>query len=164
MSGFEIIGVVFGVLPLIISAIEHYSDIVDPIRTHRKYSSVLQTLVTEINAQRDIFQNECILILSRFVDQHALEDMLKDSKHDLRTQLKHDRDVQEKLSGLIGSHTSQLQGILRLINDSLNDIYEETKNLPDGLERPQRNDVRSPFRVEYNDHLLIICKIHRMKQ
>lgn len=141
MSGFEVVGVVLGVLPLIISAIEHYNDIVDPIMTYRKYSTTLQTLMTEINAQRDIFQNECILILSQFVDQHVLEDMLKDPKHDLRYQLKNDQQVQENLSTMVGSHSEQLQGILKLINNSLHDIYDETKHLPNGLERPQRNDV-----------------------
>lgn len=146
MSGFEVAGVVLGVLPLIISAIEHYNDIVDPIRTCRKYSSALQTLVTDINAQRDIFQNECILILSQFVDQHALEDMLKDPKHALRSQLKYDQNVQEKITSLIGSHASQLQGILNLINASLDEIYEEIKHLPEGLERPQRDSVSFHFR------------------
>ena len=141
MTGFEVVGVVLGILPLIISAIEHYNDIVDPIVTYRKYSTALQTLMTEINAQRDIFQNECLLILSQFVDQHALEDMLKDPKHDLRRQLKIDQDVQENLTSMIGSHAGQLQGILSLINTSLIEIYEETRDLPNGLERPRRNDV-----------------------
>ena len=145
MSGFEVVGVVLGVLPLIISAIEHYNDIVDPIVTFRKYSRELQTFMTELNVQRDIFQNECIWILSRFIDGHELQDMLKSPTHHLRSGLKQDVELQQKVSNSIGAHASQLKDILELINSSLNDIYAEVEHLPQGLAKPTGTSVSCVF-------------------
>ncbi|KAK4691719.1 hypothetical protein P7C71_g5342, partial [Lecanoromycetidae sp. Uapishka_2] len=138
MSGFEVVGVIFGVLPLIITAIEDYEKIVGPIVTYRQYSKALKTFTTELNVQRDIFQNECIWILSRFVDGHELEDMLNDSSHSLRNVIKSDRNLDLNVSSTIGPHYGQLRDILQLIKTSLDEIYEETKHLPEGLTRPSK--------------------------
>ena len=140
MSGFEIVGVVLGVLPLIITAIEDYEKIVGPIITYRQYSKALKTFTTELNVQRDIFQNECIWILSRFVDDHELEDMLKDPSHGLRDVIKQDRTLDSNVSTTIGPHYGQLRAILQLIKTSLDEIYDETKHLPEGLSRPSRTE------------------------
>ena len=140
MSEFEIVGVVFGVLPLIISAIEDYEKIVGPITTYRQYSKALKTFTTELNVQRDIFQNECIWILSRFVEGQELEDMLKDPSHNLRSVIKQDRSLDLNVSSTVGPHYGQLRDILQLIKTSLDEIYEETKHLPEGLSRPSRTE------------------------
>ena len=140
MSGFEVVGVVFGVLPLIITAIEDYEKIVGPIITFRQYSRALKTFTTELNVQRDIFQNECIWILSRFVDGHELEDMLKDPSHGLRDVIKQDQALDFGVSNTIGPHYGQLRAILQLIKTSLDEIYDETKHLPEGLSRPSRTE------------------------
>ena len=138
MSGFEIAGVVLGVLPLIISAIEDYEKIVDPVVTFRKYSKALQTFTTELNVQRDIFQNECIWLLSRFVDGHELEAMLQDPAHNLRHVLWEDCDLDGNISKTLGaSPYRQLRDILVLLSESLNEIYEETKDLSEGLSKPK---------------------------
>ena len=138
MSGFEIVGVVLGVLPLIISAIEDYEKIVDPVVTFRKYSKALQTFTTELNVQRDIFQNECIWILSRFVDGHELEAMLQDPAHSLRKVLRKDDKLDGNISKTLGaSPYRQLRDILVLLSESLNEIYEETKDLSEGLSKPK---------------------------
>ena len=144
MSGFEVVGVVLGVLPLIITAIEDYEKIIGPIVTFRQYSKALKTFTTELNVQRDIFQNECIWILSRFVDGHQLEDMLKDSSHDLRNEIKGDNRLDRAVSNTIGPHYGQLRDILQLIENSLNEIFDETKDLHEGLTRPSRAGVRIP--------------------
>ena len=138
MSGFEIVGVVLGVLPLIISAIEDYEKIVDPVVTFRKYSKALQTFTTELNVQRDIFQNECIWILSRFVDGHELEAMLQEPAHNLRHVLRKDDNLDGNISKTLGaSPYRQLRDILVLISESLSEIYEETKDLSEGLSKPK---------------------------
>ncbi|KAG8527362.1 uncharacterized protein KY384_007514 [Bacidia gigantensis] len=138
MSGAEVVGLALGALPLIIKAIGQYEIIMDPIITYRKYSTALQTFMTELNVQRDIFHNECIWLISRFVDGHALQDMLKDPSHDLRTQITHDKELQRNVARTIGSSAPQLNDVLKLIIISLDDIYEEVKDLPNGLARPQR--------------------------
>jgi hypothetical protein len=141
MSGFEATGVVLGVLPLIISAIENYEKIIDPIVIYRSYSKALKTFTTELNVQRDIFQNECIWILSRFVSGHELEEMLKDPSHQLRENIQKDRSLDRNVSRTIGPSYRQILDILQLIKSSLDDIYEETKDFSLGLSKPTRSDV-----------------------
>jgi hypothetical protein len=136
MSGFETVGVALAVIPLIISAVEHYEDILGPITTYRKYSAVLKTFTTELNVQRDIFQNECVWILSPFTDAHDLEDMLKTPSHNLRRKLEADANVNECVRLCFGPSHSQIINILELIQKSLDEIYDETKYLPEGLTRP----------------------------
>ena len=60
MSGFEVIGVVLGVAPLIVTAIEKYEKIAKLVTTYRKYSKIIRKVNTELAGQRVIFQNECI--------------------------------------------------------------------------------------------------------
>ena len=145
MSGFEIVGVVLGVLPLIISAIEDYEKIIDPVVTFRKYSKALQTFTTELNVQRDIFQNECIWILSRFVNGHELEDMLKDPSHHLRETIRGDHELDVSVSKILGSPYRQLRDILLLISESLDEIYDETRDLSAGLSPRPQPDVSGTF-------------------
>jgi hypothetical protein len=141
MSGFEVVGVVLGVLPLVISAIENYEKIIDPIITYRKYSRALKTFMTELNVQRDIFQNECIWILSQFVDGHELGDMLNDPAHHLRESIRNDQNLDRTILKTIGSSYRQILDILQLIKSSLDEIYEETKHLSEGLEKPSGTEV-----------------------
>ena len=143
MTGFEIVGVVLGVLPLIISAIENYEKIIDPVVTFKRYSKALQTFTTELNVQRDIFQNECIWILSRYVDGHGLEDMLDDPSHHLRETIRRDGKLDANVKSTLGPTYRQLRDILILITESLDDIYEETKDLSAGLSRPEVSRVQS---------------------
>ncbi len=164
MSGFEIIGVVLGVLPLIITAIEDYEKIVGPIVTYRQYSKALKTFTTELNVQRDIFQNECIWILSRFVDGHELEDMLKDSSHNLRNVIKQDRSLDVNVSSTIGPHYGQLREILELIKASLDEIYEETKHLPEGLSRPSRAEDKPIDVKAWKSHVKQKMKLSLRKE
>ena len=154
MSGFEIVSVVLGVLPLIVSAIEDYEKIMDPVITFRKYSKALQTFTTELNVQRDIFQNECIWILSRFVDGHDLENMLKDPSHHLRKILRDDGKLDGTVSKTLGPPYRQLRDVLVLITESLNEIYEETKDLSEALSRPPRTEVIREYSPDHSSQQL----------
>jgi hypothetical protein len=54
MSGFEIVGVVLGTLPLIISAIEHYKD---PLEEYSHYESTLKKLRVRLRFNQELFQD-----------------------------------------------------------------------------------------------------------
>ena len=138
MSGLEIVGVVLGAIPLLIAAIENYEKIIRPIISYRKYSAVLKTFLTELQVQRDIFQNECIWILSPVANAHELQDMIDDPLHRLRHKLRTDRDITNTVRGRFGPSYSQIVNILFLIKSSLDEIHEHTKTLGEGLIRPVR--------------------------
>ncbi|KAH0559285.1 hypothetical protein GP486_004201 [Trichoglossum hirsutum] len=138
MSGFEVAGVVLGVLPLVVSAIENYERILGPVITYRKYSKELKTFSTELGVQKDIFQNECVWLLSELVDAKELEDMLEESSHTLRTSLREDLRLNREFSQRLGQSYQQILCVLQLIGTTLDEIYEETRDLGAGLSRPER--------------------------
>ena len=144
MSGFEIAGVVLGVLPLIVEAFEKYEKIVDLVVTYRKYSKAVARFNTELSVQKVIFQNECILLLSHVEDEDSLRDMFHQSSHSLRKDLRNNHQLERRLVQKINGETTyrQIAALLHLISQTLQQIYEETKDHRDSLgQRPQAPEV-----------------------
>ncbi|KAM0794886.1 hypothetical protein BDR22DRAFT_873746 [Usnea florida] len=56
MSGVESVGFVLAALPLVISAVEHYHDGLDPLRDYLRYNSRLKSLRTRLRIQQDLFE------------------------------------------------------------------------------------------------------------
>lgn len=146
----EVAGIVLGVIPLIVEAIESYEKIGDLILTYRRYSKEVRKFNTEIAVQRVIFQNECVLLLSQVVDdERALHDMFNEPAHGLRNFLRNDDNLDRKLLQRMNErvHDSykQIVALLGLIRQSLEQIYGETKNyegeLGDDALKPDVNDI-----------------------
>jgi hypothetical protein len=78
MSGFEVIGVVLGAIPLVISALEHYADGVRTIRRLIEYKWELNTLITTLETEDVLFRNTCEALLDGIEDAGAMEELLKD--------------------------------------------------------------------------------------
>ena len=55
MSGLEVAGVILGGLPLVISALEHYTHGVNTAKRYWRFKSELRSLILEINTERSIF-------------------------------------------------------------------------------------------------------------
>lgn len=132
---------VLRVLPLILSALENYERICYPMRTFHKYLKTFQTFNKELNFQRDIFGNKVILVLDRFVDRHELRNMLKETSHSHGNIVRGDSNLDLTVSNTIGVSHGQLCDIPQLIKTSVDEIYEETRGLPDRLSRPLRTEV-----------------------
>lgn len=56
MSGIEIVGVVLGGLPLIISAAEHYKKGFEPLMRWKRFKFVFREFITSVDIQRQMFQ------------------------------------------------------------------------------------------------------------
>ncbi|KAF2821597.1 hypothetical protein CC86DRAFT_458775 [Ophiobolus disseminans] len=87
MSGFEIAGVVLGSLPLLVVALEHYSDGVSTIQSMRKYETIFEYLHASLATSLAIYRNSLEELLSPLalsdsqlfclledIDQHAWDD------------------------------------------------------------------------------------------
>ncbi len=99
MTGFEVAGVIFGVVPLMITAIDSYERIGDLFGTYRKYSKAVRRFNKELGVQRVIFQNEYVLLLSQVVeDGRVLHDMFNEPSHAVRASLLTDQSMDRKLS------------------------------------------------------------------
>jgi hypothetical protein len=77
MSGFEGVGVVLGVLPLVISALQSYSYGVQTIRRMLRYKWELDTLITTLETEEVLFRNTCEVLLDGIDGPVEMEELLK---------------------------------------------------------------------------------------
>ena len=59
MSGFEVVGVVLGAIPLLISGLEHYADRIHTMKNMWDYEAIVNHLVTEFMLSQSIFRHAC---------------------------------------------------------------------------------------------------------
>ncbi|KAL5113434.1 hypothetical protein ACEQ8H_008678 [Pleosporales sp. CAS-2024a] len=78
MSGIEVAGLVFGVLPILIEVVKSYSEIAEGLHIFRHYSKEVKAISLQLSVQNGIFLNHCRLLLRLVEDDNAIEDMLED--------------------------------------------------------------------------------------
>lgn len=83
MTGVEVVGFILGLLPLVISSIEHYDDILRPIRRYRQFTSKAGLFCDELETERAVFEAECQLLLGTVVGVDVAIEMLGNSNHPL---------------------------------------------------------------------------------
>ncbi|KAK8015819.1 hypothetical protein PG991_008707 [Apiospora marii] len=74
MSGFEVVGIVLGTIPLIITAIEKYKAVGSP----RKYARELNSLRRALSAELEIFEGICERLLTGIVVDTDIENMIRE--------------------------------------------------------------------------------------
>ncbi|KAH6656493.1 hypothetical protein BKA67DRAFT_687931 [Truncatella angustata] len=120
MSGLELVGIILGGIPLVISALEHYKEGLRSVQIWRKYGRELSSLVRQLQLQQNILTN---------VFETLLEDLGLGSKVDIMVKepfgrLWQDREIKNKLSQ-------------RLYRDY--GLFEDTvKNMAEAIEEVKR--------------------------
>ena len=80
MSGFEIVGVILAVLPLLISAVENYQRGLNPLKTllyPSKYEVELRSLNRKLQIQKDLFEKSIATLLLPGISRRTLGILLK---------------------------------------------------------------------------------------
>ena len=135
MDPATIAGLVLGVIPLLISVCENYEVTFQPLVTYRRHAKEILRFTAKLEAQRAIFHNECQLLLQA-VGQN-LSDILRDHNHPARN----DDQLSQRLQELLGSSYDSCRWTLNLINDTLNEITEETKGFGELIEKKVSQDI-----------------------
>ncbi len=78
MSGFEVVGVVLSVVPLVISALEHYEEGVSTIRRYQHYKREVRDIILALQTEQVFYRNICEQLLSDIVNPVDLESLLRD--------------------------------------------------------------------------------------
>ncbi|KAJ2983179.1 hypothetical protein NUW58_g6293 [Xylaria curta] len=76
MSGFEVIGVVLGSIPLLISALEHYERGIKTIQIVRRRAKVMHSLATALSTEQTILRNTCETLLGGIIDPKHMKPLL----------------------------------------------------------------------------------------
>lgn len=121
MSGIEVAGLVFGVLPILIEAVKAYSTVCSSLRTFRHYSREVKSIFRRLDVHQCIFLNECRLLLRLVEDEQGTEAMLKD-KADRRWVSK---ELNDKLNAVLGSNFQPCQIIIAETKDIIDELRRE---------------------------------------
>jgi len=121
----EGIGVVLAVLPLVISAIEHY-DFFAPFICHCAFTRELQNFRRKLDARKLLFRNECRLLLESLVQDDVLEEMFKEgSKHPSWG----DTELDGRLKGHLGESYEVCVGMVVAIKGCIDQLKHKTRGL-----------------------------------
>lgn len=135
MSGVEAIGLALGLLPLLISAIEHYDDIIRPISRYRNFASKAGRFLDELETQRTIFRTECQLLLAIAAGPEVAANMLLDHRHSLWN----DMAISRRLTDQLGSLSPTCKSLVSKIDGKLRDIGQKCEQF--GAAIAQANSV-----------------------
>ncbi len=124
MSGLEVVGVVLGVLPLLISAAEHYEDVFKPFKRFKKCAPELELYQQQLKTQRTIFMNQCQLLLTALTGRESAKDMLREKDHPSWN----DNILKEKLAEQLGNSTEACEATVKLIAQKLKSIEEDAES------------------------------------
>ncbi|KAI1426686.1 hypothetical protein F5Y12DRAFT_783734 [Xylaria sp. FL1777] len=80
MSGFEVVGIVLGAIPLLISALEQYERGIKTIKyiRHRHRAKVIHSLVMALSTEQTILKNTCETLLGGIIDPKDMKPLLED--------------------------------------------------------------------------------------
>lgn len=109
MSGIEVVGVVLGSIPLIISALEHYHDGVWTIQRWRRYKRERQSLVRSLNTERVKMHNICEKLLVGLVSLSQVQAMIQSPFGPLWQEEAVKRKVRARLGGSIDVFESNVE-------------------------------------------------------
>jgi hypothetical protein len=113
MSGLEIVGLAFGILPVLIEVIKSYSTISRKIHTLRHYSKEVRSISEQLKIHNGIFLNEVRLLLRSTEEEKEVERMLNEAD-DRRWK---DRTLNEKIAAVLGESFDLCRGIIEATKD-----------------------------------------------
>lgn len=125
MAGVEAIGLALGILPLLISAIEHYDDVLRPFSRYRNFTSKARQFIDELETERTIFRTECQLLLAVVTGRKVAAEMLLNLHHSSWD----DDDVCNRLIGQLGVLGTACSSMISKIESKLCEIGKKSEQL-----------------------------------
>ena len=83
MTGIEIAGLVLAVLPVLVSAFEHYNDGINPLKAAVRWDSQLPRLIRKIRNQHVHYEQTLMQLLGPLVAENQLAEMVARPNGDL---------------------------------------------------------------------------------
>ncbi|KAL8817889.1 MAG: hypothetical protein Q9191_008059 [Dirinaria sp. TL-2023a] len=136
MSGLEVGFGVLGILPLIVSAAEHYSDCFRPFSRYRKFSAEIDRFQRQLKVQKTIFRHHCLILLENVTLHDAAASMLGDRNHPLWA----DQEIERQLARYLEDLKETCIETIELIQERLQEVEKKSQGfgvvLKDEQEKP----------------------------
>lgn len=111
----EIAGLVLGAIPLLISALEHYEDLVEPTVVFFRWRGQLSKAIRRLLMGHTEYEQNMRLLLKRAVSDEKLADMINHPYSDLWKDKKVVEDLQSKLGNAYLSSMSTVREIAEIM-------------------------------------------------
>ena len=129
MSGVETIaGLALGVLPLLISAAEHYEDCLRPFIRYKHFAKEADRFLDSLGIQKVIFRNQCRILLEEIIE-HDVASSVLDGRSGPNHPSWSDVELEEQLTQLLGESRGACITTIGVIQDRLRDINNESQGL-----------------------------------
>jgi hypothetical protein len=141
MSGLEIAGLTFGILPILIEVIKSYSTISKKVHTLRHYSKEVRSISEQLKIHNGIFLNEVRLLLRSIEDEKEVESMLNEAD-DRRWR---GRKLNDKIAAVLGESFDLCRSIIESTKDIIDAMGDDMARFDEILK--QKTKV-SELRIE----------------
>ena len=135
MSGVEVIGLILGGLPLVISAVEHYRDGLHPLKDYFRYDNTLKTLRTRLRIQQDLFEGTLQRLLSDDVSDLQAKALFPNADNLVDLKLWGTKTVDDLLHRRLGAKYGNFMDVVR-------EMEAVMQNLMEGLDFDIEEKVR----------------------
>ena len=120
MSGLEP-GLVLGILPLIISAAEHYNNVFRPFTLYNNFATEVGRFQRQLRVQKTIFRHQCLILLESAALQDAAS-MLDQRSHPLWA----DQETAHQLADFLKESEQAYIDIIELIEERLKQVEKKS--------------------------------------
>jgi hypothetical protein len=123
MSGFEVAGIVLGVIPIVISALEDYDEGLTAIQRWRKYEREVRSLIRNLETERLRLQTICEKLLIGIAPPSRIEHMINDPTGSLW----HEEDIQKKINARLWKSAQNYDETLQEMRKAIDEMMDRIK-------------------------------------
>ncbi|KAK6499477.1 hypothetical protein TWF506_004107 [Arthrobotrys conoides] len=123
MSGLEVVGVVLGSIPLLISALEHYSDGLTALGNMKQYEHAFKDLLAQFIGAASLYHDTCESILISDLTVERVNKLLKTRDGSLWRQ----RDVENLLRRKLGTNFETYVSISNILGEKIQKFGKRLK-------------------------------------
>ena len=128
-------GLALAVLPLVISAVEHYKKCLRPIKHYRTFARDAERVLDLLSLQRAIFNNQCRILLERTVDHDVAANMLKGGARHPQWS---DKALEEHLCQMLGDSREEYAMVFGRIEEQLECLDKRCQDLESTINQDPR--------------------------
>lgn len=134
----EGISISLGILPLLISALEHYEDVFRPFQRYRDFSPELARFQRQLLAQKTIFRSQCQLLLAPLTGAEMTTMMLNGKGHHMWDS----DDLAGRLKSHLGHSAEACIATMMEMEEQLHEIQEKAQEFIPVSLNPAFNNFR----------------------
>ncbi|PVI03074.1 hypothetical protein DM02DRAFT_717011 [Periconia macrospinosa] len=136
MSGIEVAGLVFGVLPILMKAVKSYSAVSQTFHDFRHYSKEVKLIHIQFRVHHGIFMNECKLFLCLIEDENGAKIMLEDNE-DRRWISK---DLNDRFNEVLKENIELFRSIIEAAKEVIDSIEEDLERFDVIVEQKSQSE------------------------